>query len=190
MIILISGGCKNGKSLYAQKIINLLAVDKEKYYIATMNPVDDEDNQRIIKHQQERKNWGYITIEQSTDIVKVTDVCIKDSSALIDSTTALLANEMFGSKLINDHAHIKVIDHFKYISKHFENLVFVSDYIYSDGGVYDETTEKYRYGLARIDRYLAEISDVVIEASVGLLNIHKGVEYFETSCWRSISGKT
>lgn len=52
--------------------------------------------------------------------------------------------------------------------------MLVSDYIYSDAAKYDEETEVYRRGLARLDRFLAGIADVVIEVSAGSHIFHKG----------------
>ena len=55
-----------------------------------------------------------------------------------------------------------------------ENIVVVSDYIYSDAAIYDEVTETYRRALAFIDRQLAAVSDVVLELSAGNIIVHKG----------------
>lgn len=174
MKALISGGCKNGKSLYAQKWINKLAGSSEKYYIATMQPADKEDEQRIINHQNERIDWGYITVEQPVDIQNITNICKKNTSALIDSTTALLSNEMFGCGEIRTDAYKKIIYEIDVVCDYFKNIVIVSDYIYSDAGNYDDLTEKYRFGLAQIDRFLAKKLSNVIEVSFGNLIIHKG----------------
>ena len=44
----ISGGCKNGKSWYAQRIAQ--AAGKPLYYVATMISTGEEDDQRIARH--------------------------------------------------------------------------------------------------------------------------------------------
>jgi adenosylcobinamide kinase/adenosylcobinamide-phosphate guanylyltransferase len=64
MNIFISGGCKNGKSMYAQKLAKKMAQEKNVplYYLATMKPKDSEDNQRVLRHQQDREGWGFITL--------------------------------------------------------------------------------------------------------------------------------
>ena len=62
MRIFISGGCKNGKSYYAQHLAKAQQTNF-LYYIATMQPVDSEDDERIIRHKQERDDWGFTTIE-------------------------------------------------------------------------------------------------------------------------------
>ena len=52
----ISGGCKNGKSFYAQRVAQ--AGGAPLYYVATMIPHDDEDRARIVRHRQARAGWG------------------------------------------------------------------------------------------------------------------------------------
>ena len=100
MNILISGGCKNGKSYYAQKLALSMAQEKSLplYYLATMIPVDDEDRVRIERHLKEREGWGFDTIERGLDICG----CLKGRTVsgeavhpegvfLLDSVTALLS---------------------------------------------------------------------------------------------------
>jgi len=72
MNILISGGAKNGKSYYAQKLAKQMAENGANrgkiktvplYYIATMVPRDEEDHARIRRHIAERAGWGFETLE-------------------------------------------------------------------------------------------------------------------------------
>lgn len=71
--ILISGGAKNGKSMYAQKIAKAMSVeyDVPLYYVATMEPTDEEDENRIKRHVQDRAGWGFTTIEEAHKLVNV-----------------------------------------------------------------------------------------------------------------------
>lgn len=71
--ILISGGAKNGKSMYAQKIAKAMSVeyDVPLYYVATMEPTDEEDENRIKRHVQDRAGWGFTTIEEPHKLVNV-----------------------------------------------------------------------------------------------------------------------
>lgn len=75
MKILISGGAKNGKSMYAQKIAKAMSVEYDVpiYYVATMEPVDEEDENRIKRHVQDRAGWGFTTIEEPQKLVNVFD---------------------------------------------------------------------------------------------------------------------
>ena len=174
MKIFISGGCKNGKSYYAQHLAKALQTDK-LYYIATMAPVDNEDDERIARHRQEREGWGFVTIEQPYHIEEVLLCSDHNGSFLLDSVTALLANEMFSSDGSVDRlAAERIIQGLSQVADAIDKIVFVSDYIYSDATIYDDTTELYRRSLASIDRYLAGECDAVLEIAYTGFTIHKG----------------
>ena len=49
------------------------------------------------------------------------------------------------------------------LASRVDNIVFVSDFIYSDSGLYDMLTEDYRAALAECDRALAAACDTVVE---------------------------
>ena len=174
MNILISGGCKNGKSYYAQHMAKNQAADgKPLYYIATMRPADEEDHHRIKRHRLERDGWGFTTIEQSERILEI-DADFS-GSFLFDSVTALLANEMFPfNGEIDLQAYQRLASELETFADKTGNTVFVSDGIYSDTVQYEPLTEGYRKGLAFIDRTLARKCDVVIEVAFGMITLIKG----------------
>lgn len=173
--ILITGGSKNGKSFYAQEILLKLADSQDKFYIATMQPCDQEDEQRIKRHREEREGYGFITLEQPRNVAKCIESFTQDCSVLLDSTTALLSNEMFLQKgEINDFAWKNIVQEILEIGKAAAHVVVVSDYIYSDAQRYDEYTEAYRRNLAAVDKALAKEFDVVCEVSFGGKIFHKG----------------
>lgn len=183
MNVLISGGCKNGKSFYAQELALNLALERkvELYYVATMKPVDGEDRARILRHQEERDGWGFTTLEWPDSLCRRLENSNSKGVFLMDSVTALLANEMFRS-LKNDtdmsvafdpQAAQRVADDVVSFAEKTGNTIFVSDWIYGDAGIYDRWTEAYRAGLAMIDRALARIADRVIEVSYGTVIDYK-----------------
>ena len=188
MKIFISGGCKNGKSYYAQHCAKHLAKVQQAndlYYVATMQPVDSEDDQRIARHIEERTGWGFVTIEQPVDIESILHTCDPDGSFLLDSLTALLANEMFPlDGCVNEKAAEKIIGGLSQIFKKVNNIILVSDFIYSDAVIYDQLTEKYRQSLADIDKRLAKECDILLEAAYTQVIVHKGEDLFH-----EISGK-
>ena len=181
MKIFISGGCKNGKSRYAQHLARLAARPTGSlYYIATMKAADAEDDERIARHRRERAGWGFTTIEQPCDIEKILDTCDRGASFLLDSLTALLANEMFQvDGTVNEQAAEKITDGLLQVLDKLKNIVIVSDFIYSDALSYDPLTEKYRGSLATIDRAVAENCDIVLEAAYTHLIVHKGKEIYD-----------
>lgn len=172
MRIFISGGCKNGKSTYAQQLAKQQGQGESPlYYIATMKPVDNEDDERILRHQQERDGWGFTTIEQPNNIAEILQCCEHSGSFLLDSLTALLANEMFLSNgEIIENAHEKIAVELVQIFQKIQNIVVVSDYIYSDAILYDPLTEIYRKALATLDRLAAKHCDKVLEVTYAQIN--------------------
>ena len=182
MKIFISGGCKNGKSYYAQHLAKHQqnSSGETLYYIATMNAMDGEDEERIKRHQGERAGWGFVTVEQGRDIEKILDLCDHSGSFLLDSLTALLANEMFpGVEEVDKNASGKIWSGLVKILDKVSDMVIVSDYIYSDAIMYDPLTEEYKKSLAALDRLAARRCDVVIEVCYSQILIHKGREAFD-----------
>jgi len=176
MKVFISGGCKSGKSDYAEKIsVRLASRAKPLYYVATMAPADEEDEARIALHREKRAGAGFETIELSRGIADLADRCDAGGTFLIDSLTALLANEMFlPDGGIDGAASEKIIAGLGELFLRLNNMVIVSDYIYSDAACFDALTIQYRNGLAAIDRFCAKACDAVAEAFCGAFMIYKG----------------
>jgi len=179
MRIFISGGCKNGKSYYAQRLAKAQEGGGDLYYVATMAPVDPEDDERIKRHRKERDGWGFTTMEQPVDIGDILKKCDNSGSFLLDSLTALLFNEMVLDETEghNDAAR-RTLTGLSRIMDGIGNMVIVSDYIYSDAMSYDPMTEEYIKTLAEIDRFAAKNCDAVIEIAYSSLIVHKCAEDF------------
>ncbi|MGI5979540.1 MAG: bifunctional adenosylcobinamide kinase/adenosylcobinamide-phosphate guanylyltransferase [Oscillospiraceae bacterium] len=175
MTIFISGGCKNGKSSLAQNVAIALSKDSRRYYVATMIPSDEEDETRISRHLENRADLGFETIERGRDILGCLEGADETACFLVDSVTALLANEMFREGEMVETAPVRVAQGLLMLADRVKNAVFVSDYIYSDAARFDESTETYRRGLAFVDRALAGRCDTVVELCAGDYILHKGV---------------
>ena len=183
MNILISGGCKNGKSFFAQQLAAELAAGRPLYYIATMIPRDEEDRARIRRHIAERAGWGFTTIEQGKSIASLIgreDVDLS-GSFLLDSVTAVLENEMFPVALKDgkteflgedrdapERVRKELVAFARAAAEAGGSVVFVSDGIYGDSCGYSESTENYRRALAGADCALAAVCDRVTEVTYGI----------------------
>ncbi|MBO4912385.1 MAG: bifunctional adenosylcobinamide kinase/adenosylcobinamide-phosphate guanylyltransferase [Butyrivibrio sp.] len=187
MIVLLTGGCKNGKSDTAQEIACSLRskCGGGLYYVATMESTGKEDDERIRKHVENRAGLGFETIEIARDIKRLSTEKEKftgnggTNTFLVDSLTALLAGEMFrtdaSGEFIEDlSAAERVCEDIKILCREKDyNLIFVSDGIYSDAAIYDASTDAYRGGLALIERVVAGLADEVIEMCSGKKIVHK-----------------
>ena len=174
MHIYISGGCKNGKSHHAQRLAK--ALGEPLYYLATMIPADAEDDMRIARHVADRAGWGFATIECGRHILRALEGADAGGSFLLDSVTALLANEMFSPAGFDAAAPARVADELEEFLRRARHVVLVSDYIFGDAARYDDMTEAYVAGLACIDRRVAAACDALLEVCAGQIICHKGGE--------------
>ena len=174
MTVFISGGAKCGKSSIAQDLTVALAKSGKHYYVATMIPSGEEDQERIRRHLADRDGMGFETVECFKNIMSVADV---EGTFLVDNITSLIQNALFPVEKnyeMDLEAANRCADELIDFAKTVRNAIFVSDYIYSDAERYSESTEMYRKCLASLDRRLAKVCDTVIEVSAGQMIIHKG----------------
>lgn len=92
MITFVLGGAKSGKTTFALKYAETLTGFDNYYYIATATAYDDEMEEKIRKHKEERsKIW--ITIEEPINIISQIQ-SLKSSSTLVvlDCLTLWITN--------------------------------------------------------------------------------------------------
>jgi len=171
MIKFIYGGSSSGKSAYAEKCLQSLDCSN-KYYLATMNAYDEESRKRIEKHRNARSGKGFITIECPKDVFMAAKYIKPDESSaiLLECMSNLVANEMFGNENIPDADECagKILADIMELSKKTDNLIIVSNNIYEDGCLYDDTTRNYLKALGLINRKLAHLSSESVEVVVGI----------------------
>ncbi|MDW7673770.1 MAG: bifunctional adenosylcobinamide kinase/adenosylcobinamide-phosphate guanylyltransferase [Bacillota bacterium] len=96
-IILITGGVRSGKSLFAEELVK--KAGREVVYIATAQSKDKEMEQRIRLHQ-ERRPTSWLTIEEPLDIPARLKELTDNQVVLIDCLTVYLTNHLL--KLLPD----------------------------------------------------------------------------------------
>lgn len=171
MIKLVYGGSACGKSQYAEDTICRLSEGKSKYYIATMQVGDDEENiERVEKHREMRKEKGFTTIERQVDVKKALDEMTGSKNALLECVSNLVANEMFfGGEIIGREDTVKKVkDGLSKLAQGTENLVIVTNNVFESDSDYDEITLSYMDALGEINEFLTTLADEVYEVVVGI----------------------
>ncbi len=174
MRILLVGGSKSRKSMLAQELSVKLAAGGPMIYWATMIPTDNEDLSRIENHLQERAGWGFETLECPRNVLSAKGKFAPESTILFDSTTAILANEMFAGGEQDLGAGERTGADLLALSKLCRHFILVGDDLFRDGQTYGDLTEEYLQGLAHIARQAAAEFDVVCEVTAGLPKLWKG----------------
>jgi len=92
-IVLITGGCRSGKSAFAQQIAESLP--PTRLYVATCPVTDDEMQRRIEEHQSVRRGRGWHTVEEQLDLAGVFRRHAEHNVLLVDCVTLWVNNLMY-----------------------------------------------------------------------------------------------
>lgn len=171
MMTLILGGSGSGKSSFAENYTLSLADGMTKYYIATMQVFDSEGQKKVLKHQMQRSGKGFLTIEQPTDLGQSLEKMESGKkTALLECMSNLTANEMFrGEEPEQEEIVIqRIVTAVKRLKENLSHFIIVSNNVFEDGRVYDETTMAYIRAMGSINAKLAEMADEVVEVVVGI----------------------
>ena len=170
MRILLTGGSGCGKSTYAERLARELPAPR--YYLATMRPFEAESRAKITRHQTQRADAGFITIERETDVGGV-DFPTR-GTVLLECMCNLLANEMFDEAGNERDVYDTILADIAKLEQRCDTLIVVTNEIGSDGGGYGASTERYIETLGRLNRVLANRFDTVAELVCGIPLLLKG----------------
>ncbi|MBD5541990.1 MAG: cobinamide kinase [Lachnospiraceae bacterium] len=177
MMILVVGGSGSGKSSYAEEIAVSLArenvneITMKKYYLATMQIFDEEGRDRVERHRNLRKGKGFFTIEQPIGISCVLKKMeTGDRTVLLECISNLTANEMFSGEKAKTKTQVMedIIRDIEMLKKQTTHFVVVSNNVFEDGIIYDQTTTEYIHAMGIINYKLAALADRVVEVVAGI----------------------
>ncbi len=94
-MILITGGCRSGKSRHALRLAENAGI--KRLFIATAPILDAEMEQRIAQHRKERHGRGWNTIEEPLDITGVLRRVAGYETVLCDCLTLWVNNLMYST---------------------------------------------------------------------------------------------
>ena len=174
MMTLVIGGAGSGKSEYAERLLVRCRADAPRYYIATMEPFDDESRARVEKHRAARAGRDFTTIEQYTDLASLT--LPRGSAALLECMGNLCANELFSPQGSGENAEQAILRGIERLREQCSALVIVSNEVLSGGTDYLGETERYLRLLGRVNCALAAAADNVCEVVCGVPVYYKGGE--------------
>ncbi|WP_129748068.1 bifunctional adenosylcobinamide kinase/adenosylcobinamide-phosphate guanylyltransferase [Flavobacterium anhuiense] len=157
MIYLVTGGERSGKSGYAQKLA--LELSDSPLYVATARKWDDDFQNRIDRHQQERdEHWTNIEKEKY-----LSEIDFSGKTALIDCVTLWLTNFFIDTKNDVELSLEEAKKEFLAIAKHENaNIIIVTNEI--GMGVHAETHigRKFVELQGWMNQFLASNADEVV----------------------------
>ena len=166
MFYIITGGSASGKSEYAESLA-ISSDARQRFFIATMKPWDEEGRRRIQKHRAMRAGKGFETLEiygRCADL----SVVHKNSAVLLECLSNLTANIFYDPVYADKDLAQMITEDILDLKKRVKDLIMVTNEIFSDGITYDPETTRYMQILGQINQNLAKEADRVIEVVYGI----------------------
>lgn len=179
MLQLITGGSASGKSAYAESQVLSLGADQNRIYIATMKPWDEETRQRIRQHREMRAGKGFITIECDIGLERLLLAPVTappKTVVLLECLSNLAANEQYINGGTIKAISTRIMTGICHLQEQAEDIIIVTNEVFSDGREYDQETAAYRQLLGLLNQQIGGMADLVTEVVYGIpLEIKSGV---------------
>ena len=172
MLTLVLGGAASGKSAYAESLV--LKTGLPRYYLATMQVWDAECAARVEKHRQMRAKKQFETVEcpLHLDAVRLP----ARGTALLEDLGNLVANELYSPGGAGKHTAEAVLAGLERLAAGCDNLIVVSNEVFSGGAGYAGDTDRYLKALAQVNNGLAARADAVVRVVCGIPVSYKGAK--------------
>ncbi len=163
--ILITGGCRSGKSRHALTLAR--NISGGKLYVATAEALDSEIAERIAKHQQERGE-GWETHEEPIELINVFRQLETRAGVLIlDCLTLWISN-----LLIKDYDHESILEKADHLMQQSElmqcQLIFVTNEVGAGIVPENKLARDFRDIVGAVNQLAARRCDEVIHMVSGI----------------------
>ncbi|MGD9157866.1 MAG: bifunctional adenosylcobinamide kinase/adenosylcobinamide-phosphate guanylyltransferase [Desulfobacteraceae bacterium] len=164
--VLVLGGARSGKSSFALDLCNKL--EGKRYFFATAQAFDDEMEDRIKRHQEERgSEWN--TVEETVDIYqKIKDIDDEDTIVLVDCLTLWLSNLYMKYESGTDMIYEKIDELVAGLPNIKGRIVLVSNEVGMGIVPENKLARSYRDAAGAMNRKIAEKADKVVITFSGM----------------------
>ncbi len=177
-IILITGGERSGKSMYAEKLA--LALSPHPVYLATAHIWDEEFRQRVIRHQERRgPEWTNIEEEQRLSLHDVSGRVVLIDCLTLWATNYFAANSDSGENELPDTDLIleELRSEFLRFTQQDATFIFVTNEIGMGGVSANAVQRRFTDLLGWLNQFVASQADEVILMVSGIPVIIKGADH-------------
>ena len=172
MLTLVIGGAASGKSAFAESLC--LRVPLPRTYLATMQIWDAECAARVARHRAMRAEKQFETVECPLHLDRLT--LPMRGTVLLEDLGNLTANELYDPDGAGDNTAEAVLHGIENLAKQSENLILVSNEVFSGGADYAGDTDRYLRALAAVNNAVAARADAVVRVVCGIPVYYKGSE--------------
>ena len=158
MLTLVIGGAASGKSAFAESLC--LRAPLPRTYLATMQVWDAECAARVAKHRAMRAEKQFNTVECPLHLDRLT--LPRRGTVLLEDLGNLAANELYDPDGAGENAAAAILRGIENIAQQCENLILVSNEVFSGGADYAGDTDRYLRTLAAVNNAAAARADAVV----------------------------
>ena len=155
-IMLITGGQRSGKSIYAQKLA--LSLNENPVFLATSAVWDEEHRQRIERHKRDR-GAEWTNIEELKDLQKIN---VNHRVVVIDCVTLWSTNFFHESNGDLEYSLAAITERFDSFIKQDAVFIFVTNELGSGGTSENDLQRRFTDLLGWVNQYIASQSDEVV----------------------------
>ena len=173
MMTVVTGGSGSGKSAFAEDKIVSFGPAK-RIYIATMHPYDEESHKRVARHRKMRAGKGFETVECYTGLKNLDFP--ENAVVLLECMSNLVANEMYDPSGAGENAEESILAGIHKLQKASDDLVVVTNEVFSDSMTDNPEMEKYLKLLGNVNLRMGEMADLVTEVVYGIPDERKDIK--------------
>lgn len=167
---MVTGGAKSGKSRFALDKLN--EHQGPKYFFATcpkLKSIDDETDERIKLHKEERRGKSIVTIEEEIDLKNVFKNMPEHSAVILDCLTLWVNNLIFRNPHFEKNELVDLMAReFNKAAMAFNVLIVVTNEVGMGLVPMDKLGRHYRDLLGEANQFIASICDEAWMVSCGL----------------------
>ena len=172
VLTLVIGGAASGKSAYAESLC--LRAPLPRTYLATMQVWDAECAARVAKHRAMRAEKQFITVECPLHLDRV--ALPRRGTVLLEDLGNLAANELYDPDGAGTETAAAILRGIDKMLLQCDNLIVVSNEVFSGGADYAGDTDRYLRALAAVNNAAAARADRVVRVVCGIPVYYKGSE--------------
>ncbi len=176
-IALITGGCRSGKSLYAQRLAE--SIPGRRVYVATCPVLDGEMSERVRRHRQDRAARQWDTIEEPVKLGEAIRSADGHQVVLVDCLTLWVNNLMYqaeqaGRDVTEDHVAERCAEVLTAAGERAGTIIFVTNEVGMGIVPENKLARHYRDLAGRCNQVVAAGADLVALVSCGIPIFLKG----------------